>query len=159
MIKVSWRNPGQNGWFRGPFFVHWDVNLLGNSNSELSDAMWDQILPRTTECLCMIRALIPDTPRPPKFQLTRWTTKCGKLDFQFVVSFCVFLGPIRSMPPVLFAGRASSCAHGPLAHESWPARGAAHCVKATQAKHCLAIPKDAWPHPTPPPEKSKNQFW
>ena len=67
-IKVSWRDPGQNGRFWGPFLVLWSVSLPKNVEkltfrchvrpNRLKSCMYDR----------MLGAVTLETSKPPQFQ-------------------------------------------------------------------------------------------
>ena len=80
---MSWRDPGQNGGFWGPFLVHWNVSLLENVEK------WTfrcHVRPNPAKIrrdvfVCSVRS--SRTPLDlPNFNLNYETsTFCGKLDF------------------------------------------------------------------------------
>ena len=94
---MSWRDPGQNGWFWGPFLVHWDSNLPSNVEKW---TFWrpvrtDPAKVREKSCVWSVRS--SRTPLdPPNFNLnyqktrfykkhrfSRFTNKCLELNVAF----------------------------------------------------------------------------
>ena len=83
IIKVFWRDPGQNGGFWEPFLVQlrfqftvkcWKVDFLMSSKTKSCQS--------SREKLRMVRALPPDAPDLTNFNLNYQKTRfCEKLDF------------------------------------------------------------------------------
>ena len=62
IITVSWRDPGQNWWFRRPFLLHW------NSNISEKLTFWCHVRPnRVKICVCVFVRSVrsPWTPLDP----------------------------------------------------------------------------------------------
>ena len=83
IIKVSWRDPGQNGSFWRPFLIHWDSNLPSNLEKW---TFWCHVRPdpakvREESCVCSVRS--SRTPLDlPNFNLNyEKNSFCEKLDF------------------------------------------------------------------------------
>ena len=83
IIKVFWRDPGQNGGFWGPFLVHWNSNLPSNVEKL---TFWRPVRPapakvREKSCVCSVRS--PRTPLDlPNFNLNyQKNCFCEKLNF------------------------------------------------------------------------------
>ena len=83
IIKVFWRDPGQNGGFWEPFLVHWDSNLPSDVKKW---TFWRHVRPnpakvREKSFVCSMRS--SRTPLDlPNFNLNyQKTSFCVKLDF------------------------------------------------------------------------------
>ena len=123
MIKVSWRDPGQNAGFWLPFIVHWSSNLPSNVEKW---TFWRPVRPdpaKVREKSCVWSERSWRTPLDlPNFNLNySFFTFSGKLDFSRFTNKCLARRiMIVLVPKVPTLGTRGAQKHGlPWPRDSW----------------------------------------